>query len=652
MKNNSIKFSKLKNELFPPSKEFNRKAFLKNEKIYEALYKESIDDPEKFWGDRAEDFLWDKKWDNVLNQDNKPFVKWFDKAKLNITTNILEKNLAHNATKNALIWEGENFEIKKYTYKDLYEEVSKCTNTLIALGIKKGDRVILYMPMIPEFLFSILACARLGAIHSVVFAGFSANSLRERISDCEAKLVITADGAFRRGKVLALKNVVDDALENNKTVEKCLIFKNTKSTHKMREGRDIYWEDISHKQPKESIATSMNSDDILFILYTSGSTGKPKGIQHAIAGYMIGVATSFKYVFDYQESDIFWCTADIGWITGHSYVAYGPLLNGATIFMYEGTPNFPDFGRFWELIEKHKITTFYTAPTAIRSFMKWGNEWVEKYDLSSLRLLGTVGEPINPEAWLWFHNTIGKRKCPIVDTWWQTETGSIMISPLPAITKTKPGCATKPFFGIKPLIVDEKGNKLEKNKGGFLVLSQPWPSMATGIYGDKDRFFKTYWEKFKDKGFYLAGDGAVQDDLGYFTILGRIDDVINVSGHRLSTIELENCLVESPLVVEAAVIGYEHPVKGETIAAFVIGASDNYKEEKANELINYVAKKIGSFAKPEILRFTPALPKTRSGKIMRRLLKKIAEEKEIKEDISTMEDISIIENLQNKNPKI
>ena len=479
MLDKSIEFSNLDQRTFVPPENFVKQAKISSKKEYQELYTQSVTHPEDFWSKIANELLWNKKWDKILSSDNHPFVKWFDGARLNITQNMLDRHLKTIGSKTALIWEGENEEKIKLSYQELYDKVNHTANVLKAMGIQKRDRIVFYMPMTPEFLFSILACARIGAIHSVVFAGFSSNALRERILDCSAKLVITSDGAYRRGKILPLKKIVDEAIEKTDCIKNILVFQRTHSDHQMKEKRDIYWKNISPGKEGFCVPEIMNADDILFILYTSGSTGKPKGIQHSIAGYMVGAYTSFKYIFDIQQQDIFWCTADIGWITGHSYFVYGPLLNGTTIFMYEGAPDFPDCGRFWKLIERYKINIMYTAPTAIRAFMKWGDQWVDKYDLSSLRLLGTVGEPINPEAWMWFYQKIGNSKCPIVDTWWQTETGSIMITALPGAIDTKPGCATLPFFGVSPAIVDEKGNELPANEGGLLVIKKPWPSMAS-----------------------------------------------------------------------------------------------------------------------------------------------------------------------------
>lgn len=633
--------------LFPPTPEFVANAHINSREQYDAMYKESIENPEKFWGDIAEEFVWKKKWDRVLNWDNAPFARWFDGAKLNITENCLDRHIDEGrGDKAAILWEGEPGDSQEITYSDLHQRVCKAANVFKKLGVCKGDRVAIYMPMIPELAVTVLACARIGAVHSVIFGGFSAPSLVDRINDCEAKLVVTADGGYRRGKVLDLKVIVDEALAKTPCVDHCLVVKRTNNDHIMKEGRDLYWCEQHEGVSADCPAEEMNAEDPLFILYTSGSTGKPKGILHSTAGYMIGTATTSKYIFDLKQDDIFWCTADVGWITGHSYFAYGPTLNGVTQVMYEGAPNFPDFDRFWDVIEKYKVSIFYTAPTAIRAFIKWGDEYVEKHDLSTLRLLGTVGEPINHTAWMWYHEKIGAEKCPIVDTWWQTETGSIMIAPIPGVIATRPGCATVPFFGVDTAIVDEKGNDVADGKGGLLVVRQPWPSMLAGIYGDNERYKEVYWSRFAEQGYYLAGDGAVKDKNGYITILGRIDDVINVSGHRLSTMELESVLVAHELVAEAAVVGYEHEIKGEGIGAFVTVANGVEQSIENRDLLRkYVAKEIGPFARPDQVHFTDALPKTRSGKIMRRLLKDIAAGKELKQDLSTIEDVDALQRL-------
>ena len=636
------------NRLFAPSKAFQEEARINSQEEYDKLYQESIKNPEKFWSAVAENFHWFKKWDQVLDWSNPPFAKWFVNGKTNIAYNCLDRNINNgHGGKVALYWEGEpEGESKEVTYNQLHHNVCVFANGLKKLGVTKGDTVALYMPMIPELAVAMLACARIGAIHSIIFAGFSANAIAERVNDAKCKLVITSDGAYRRGKVLDLKSIVDEAMESVDCVQNVIVYKRCNNTVK-QQALDLDWQQVIEGQSANCPAEEMDAEDPLFILYTSGSTGKPKGIQHSTAGYMIGSYLSTKYIFDANPRDIYWCTADIGWITGHSYVVYGPMNNTLSQVMYEGAPNYPDEARFWKIIEKYKVSIFYTAPTAIRAFMKWGEEYPKEHDLSSLRLLGSVGEPINPEAWLWYHTVIGKEKCPIVDTWWQTETGSIMMSPMPGITSTKPGSCTRPFFGVVPAIVDEDGKELGDNEGGFLVLKQPWPSMLRNLWGDEARFKQVYWEKFSRHNWYLAGDGAVRDSDGYYWILGRIDDVINVSGHRLSTMEVESALVAHDYVVEAAVVGFKHDIKGEGIAAFVTLASNilvNVDTEK--ELKLHVRKMIGAIAEPDQINFTEALPKTRSGKIMRRLLKSIANGEEITGDTTTLEDKNTISALQ------
>jgi acetyl-CoA synthetase len=636
--------------IFPPPKDFIKQANLTKEK-YEQLIKESNSDPEGFWNKLAsENITWFKKWEKVLEW-NEPFSKWFLGGKTNISYNCLDRNLKDKSNKTALIWIGENEEKRNLTYKELFSEVCKFSNALLDLGIKEKDCVVIYMPLIPEAVIAMLACTRIGAIHSVVFGGFSHEALADRINDAKAKLVITADGGYRRGQIVHLKANVDEALKKCPSVKKVVVVQRVGVSRDLplQNGRDFWYHELISKASSENKAKELDSEHPLFILYTSGTTGKPKGILHTTAGYLLWANLTTKWVFDIKDSDVYWCTADIGWVTGHTYVVYGPLSCGATTVIYEGAPNYPDWGRFWKIVEENKVTIFYTAPTAIRAFIKAGTEWVKKYNLSSLRLLGTVGEPINPEAWIWYFKNIGKEKCPIVDTWWQTETGGILISPLPGITNCKPGSATFPLPGIFAEVVDQNGNSVKANEGGYLVIKKPWPSMLRTIYGDDERYKQNYWSQVK--GAYFTGDGARKDKDGYFWVLGRVDDVINVSGHRLSTMEVESALVSHPYVAEAAVVGYPDEIKGEALCAFVVcrGAPvarpDNC-DDLANELKNHVAKQIGPIAKPDQIRFTDSLPKTRSGKIMRRLLRDIASGKKTTGDTTTLEDISVLEKLR------
>ena len=641
--------------VFKPSKEFSKQAHIGSMAQYKKLYKRSIDDPEGFWGEQAEkELTWFKPWSKVL-QWKAPNAKWFVGGQTNVSVNCLDRFLdSEKANQAAIIWEGEPAapgipgEERTLTYRQLHREVCQFANVLKARGIKKGDVVLIYMPMVPEAAVAMLACTRIGAIHSVVFGGFSAQSVADRIQDSQAKMVLTSDGGFRRGGVVPLKENVDNALKIKvkgrfitKSIESVIVLRRTKNKVTMKKGRDFWWHEEQAKASAECKPAKLNSEHPLFILYTSGSTGKPKGILHTTAGYLLGAKLTSKYVFDLKDNDVYWCTADIGWITGHSYVVYGPLANGATTLMYEGAPNWPGPDRFWDLVEKHRVSILYTAPTAIRAFMKWGEEWPRKHDLSSLRLLGTVGEPINPEAWMWYHRVIGGSRCPIVDTWWQTETGGIMISPLPGVTPTKPGTATLPFFGVKPEVVDDKGKAVPKNSGGKLVVRQPWPSMLRGIWGDPKRFVETYWSEVK--GNYFTGDGCRQDKDGYFWIVGRIDDVLNVSGHRIGTAEVESALVSHPQVAEAAVVGRPDEIKGQALVAFVtLKGSDKGDKKLLEELRQHVGKEIGPVAKPDNIRFADALPKTRSGKIMRRLLKQIAAGNvEVQGDTSTLEDANV-----------
>lgn len=635
--------------VFKPTPEFTAQAHINSEEQYQAMYQKSINQPEEFWGEVAETFTWFKKWDKVLDWSDKPFAKWFVNGKTNISYNCLDRQIAEGkGDKIAFHWIGEPVDDKvDLTYSQLHEEVCKFANVLKSRGVGKGDRVAIYLPMVPELVISMLACARIGAIHSIIFAGFSSSAIADRVNDSTCKMVITSDGAYRRGKVLDLKSIVDEGLEATSCVEDVIVVQRTKSDCKMSEGRDIWYHELMASASKDCPAEEMDAEDPLFILYTSGSTGKPKGIQHHTGGYMVGSYLTTKYIFDLKDDDIYWCTADIGWITGHSYITYGPLNNGATSIMYEGAPNFPAENRFWEIIEEKKVSIFYTAPTAIRAFEKWGEEHITKHDISSLRLLGTVGEPISPETWNWYNKTIGQNKCPIVDTWWQTETGAIMISPLPGIQANKPGSATRPFFGVDVGVVNEKGEDVADNEAGLLVIKQPWPSMLRTLWNDSDRFKETYWERFEKQGYYLAGDGAMRDSDGCHWILGRIDDVINVSGHRMSTMEVESALISHDSVKETAVVGFKHDLKGQGIAAFVTLAEGvEMNDETRKALRNHVRSEIGAIASPDKIYMAEGLPKTRSGKIMRRLLRQIADGEEISGDTSTIEDPSVLDKLK------
>jgi acetyl-CoA synthetase len=633
--------------LFPPPREFAERARIKSLAEYEELWDEAASDPPQFWAKLAKNELhWFQPFDKALVW-KEPFAQWFAGGKTNASYNCLDRNLAAGlGDRTAILWEGEPGDSRTLTYTELHREVCKFASALKQLGIEAGDRVSIYMPMVPELAITMLACARIGAIHSVIFAGFSAEAIAERNRDAGAKLQITADGSWRRGKMLRLKETVDEALAKSPTVEKCIVLRRIGDQVKvnMQSGRDYWWHDLIANASPDCPATPMDSESPLYILYTSGSTGKPKGIKHTTAGYNLYVKKTFQWVFDHRDDDVYWCTADCGWVTGHSYVVYGPLSAGATVLMYEGAPNSPDESRFWQIIEKYKVTIFYTAPTAIRAFIKWGDHHVEKHDLSSLRLLGTVGEGINPEAWMWYHRVIGKERCPIVDTWWQTETGGIMMSPLPGAIATKPGSCTKPLPGIIPEIVDPKGRPVGKNQGGWLVMTQPWPGMLRGIWGDDDRFKEVYWSKVPGK--YLAGDNARCDADGYYWIMGRIDDVLNVSGHRLSTIEIESALVSHPNVAEAAAVGRPDDLKGEAVAVFVTLKSGDPDDRLREELKKHVRREIGALAQPDDIRFTGALPKTRSGKIMRRLLRDIAAGKETVGDTTTLEDYSVLAKLR------
>ncbi|GBC91770.1 Acetyl-coenzyme A synthetase [bacterium HR15] len=630
--------------VFPPSEEFVRQANVSDPSIYE----EASRDYEAFWAKCAEILDWYERWHTVLEW-NPPYAKWFIGGKLNACYNCVDRHVkTWRRNKAALIWEGEPGEERVLTYGDLHREVQKFANVLKSLGVRKGDRVCIYMPMVPEVVIAMLACARIGAPHSVVFGGFSAESLTDRINDAQAKLLITADGGWRRGNIVPLKRNADDALRNAPSIEKVIVFQRIGGDYMvpMQEGRDLWWHELMANAPLTCEPEPMDSEDLLYLLYTSGSTGKPKGIMHTTGGYLVGVAITTKWVFDIKDEDIYWCTADVGWVTGHSYIVYGPLAIGATALMYEGAPDYPDRDRFWAIVEKYRVNILYTAPTAIRAFMKWGEQYPQRHDLSSLRLLGTVGEPINPEAWMWYHEHIGGGRCPIVDTWWQTETGMILITPLPGITATKPGSATKPFPGVFPDILDEQGNPTPPGRGGYLVLTRPWPAMTRGLYGDPERFQQIYWSKYP--GIYFTGDGAKRDEDGYFWLLGRVDDVINVAGHRLSTMEIESALVDHPAVAEAAVIGKHHEIKGQAVAAFVI-IKEGYRadEQLREELKQHVAAKIGAIARPDDVIFTADLPKTRSGKIMRRLLRDIAEGRALG-DTTTLADPAVVQALKEK----
>ncbi len=651
MSQKNIEVLMAENRTFPPAKEFSEKAHIKSFADYEKMYKRSVEDPDGFWAEMAEKQLtWYKKWDKVLEYDfSKPEIKWFQGGKLNVSYNCLDRHL-NKATRNkaAIIWEADDGSYKTYTYQQMYYEVNRFANVLKKHGVKKGDRVTIYLPMIPELAISMLACSRIGAIHSIVFGGFSAQALRDRIQDCKAKIVVTSDRGVRGGRQVALKANADEALQECPTVEKMIVVKRTDGID-MEPGRDFWWHDemaapdiANYCEPEQ-----MEAEDPLFILYTSGSTGKPKGVLHTTGGYLLYTNLTFKWIFDYHEEDIHFCTADIGWVTGHSYIVYGPLSLGATSLMFEGVPTYPDAGRFWSIVDKHKVNIFYTAPTAIRALMREGESYVQKHDLSSLRVLGTVGEPINPEAWMWYHVNVGKEKLPIVDTWWQTETGGILITPLPGAMTLKPGSANRPFPGVVPKVLKEDGSPAGANEGGYLVIEKPWPGMIRGTYGDPEnkRVKEIYFSRFANK--YLTGDGARVDEDGDYWLMGRIDDVINISGHRLGTAEVESALVSHEAVAEAAVVGFPHEIKGEGIYVYVT-LKDGFKatDELKKILVGHVRTVIGPIATPDKLQFAPGLPKTRSGKIMRRILRKIAwGQVEELGDTSTLADPSVVDNL-------
>lgn len=645
MDDNTVANVMVEQRLFPPSKEFAQKARIKSEAEYQQLYNHAASDIEAFWASEAREHLhWFEPFTKTLEW-NEPFAKWFVGGKTNASYNCLDAQIAAGrGDRTAILWEGEPGDTRTITYQELYREVCRFANVLKSLGVKTGDVVSIYMPMTPELAISMLACARIGAVHSVIFAGFSAEAIADRNNDARAKLQLTSDGLYRRGKVLPLKETVDEALSKSPTVEKCVVLKRAGNNAPMTAGRDFWWHELVEKASDDCPAEQLDSETPLFILYTSGSTGKPKGIRHTTAGYNLYAKRTFQWVFDHRDDDIYWCTADCGWITGHSYVVYGPLSAGATVLMFEGAPNWPAEDRFWELIEKYRVTILYTAPTAIRAFIKWGDHHVDKHDLSSLRLLGSVGEGINPEAWMWYHHKIGGGRCPIVDTWWQTETGGIMMSPLPGAIATKPGSCTRPLPGVRPRIVDDQGHDVPQGRGGMLCIDHPWPGMLRGIWGDDARYQEQYWTKVP--GMYLTGDNARYDTDGYYWIMGRIDDVINVAGHRLSTIEVESALVSHPAVAEAAAVGKPDEIRGQVISVFVTLRSGEPSDELRHALKMHVRKEIGALAQPEDVHFTAALPKTRSGKIMRRLLRDIAAGKEQVGDTTTLEDYTVLAKLR------
>ncbi len=627
-------------EQYPPPEHFRKQALVKDE----SLYKEAEKDPEGFWAKQAEQLYWTKKWTKVLEWDL-PFAKWFVGGKINVSENCLDRHL-HDGRRNkaAIVWEGEPGDKKVFTYYQLWREVNKFANVLKSLGIKKGDRVTIYMPMIPELPIAMLACARIGAIHSVIFGGFSSKAVQDRAEDAASSVVVTADAGYRRGSLVPLKKAVDEGIVDLAVVKHVVVFKRAGSECPMKEGRDVWWHDAMAKAARYCEPEAMDATDPLFILYTSGTTGKPKGVVHSTGGYLVGVASTHRLIFDLKEDDFYWCTADIGWVTGHSYIVYGPLANGATSFMYEGAPDAPKQDRWWSLVEEYGVTILYTAPTAIRACMRWGDEWPKMHDLSSLRLLGTVGEPINPEAWRWYYRTIGGSRCPVVDTWWQTETGMILVTPLPGITTLKPGSATRAFPGVSAEVVDENGNVAGVNKGGYFVITKPYPAMLMTLYRDPERYKATYWSQIRGK--YFTGDGARVDEDGYFWLMGRIDDVINLAGHRIGTMEVESALVSHPQVAEAAVVGKPDPLKGQVLVAYVVLRSgENRSGVLKDELKKHVRKEIGPIAVPETIYITDKLPKTRSGKIMRRVIRALVSGQEIG-DTTTLEDPGAVDEVR------
>jgi len=645
---------------FPSPAEFASQAHLKSVEDYKALHQRSIDDPEGFWAEEASKQFWFKSWDKVLEWDA-PDAKWFVGGKTNLCYNCVDRQVSEgHGDATAIIWEAEpmngdgSAEVVNLTYHDLMVETAKFANVLKANGVKKGDVVTIYMGMVPQLAIATLACTRIGAIHSVIFGGFSSQAIKDRVEDGNSKIIITCDGSYRRGSVVPLKENVDEACKQTDLIDKVIVYQRCNNDIAWTEGRDVWWQDAMNQVDDDCPCEELDAEDLAFILYTSGSTGKPKGIMHTTGGYMVWAAMTARLTFDLKagdENEVYWCTADIGWITGHSYILYGILPNRVPTLMYEGAPNHPGPDRFWDMVARHKVTKFYTAPTAIRAFMKWGDEHVEKHDLSSLKVLGTVGEPINPEAWMWYHEKIGSSNCPIVDTWWQTETGGHMLTPLPGVTTTTPGSCCQPMIGVDAAVVNSEGEEVGTNEGGILVIRKPWPGMLRGIYGDRDRYVDTYWSKFPiEKGYYVPADGARVDENGNFWIMGRIDDVIVVAGHNIGTMEVESTLVAEGSVAEAAVVGYPHDVKGNGIAAFCILKGDMPTGDTADamkkQLRDYCAKEMGAICKPDIIRFTEALPKTRSGKIMRRLLRDIAAGREIRSDVTTLEDKSIVEKLQ------